>query len=332
MKYIARQRIILSGRVRFVLLTWIFILIACYGFSHAESLGSVNVRAVSWVSGSKIYLKDIANIKGPAHLKKQLENIYLGNSPKPGREKRLKGSWIKSKIRSKKLGSVYLKIPSYITINRSSQELDSERFLMLYSEYIEDQLKGTGADFKVRQFKIVGNKFIPDGKAKIEILKQNRKKLMGRVNLTAIVRVGSKFKRRFVLSGWVDRFEEVVCAVRRLKRNVILSNDDVYINKVNISKLSLDVFRSPEEVIGKRLKRSARPDDVLLSNMIDIPPIINKGDKVIIIARSSTLLIKTIGIAQTPGFLGKQIIVQNLTSKKNVIAKVIDASTVIVDF
>jgi flagella basal body P-ring formation protein FlgA len=69
-----------------------------------------------------------------------------------------------------------------------------------------------------------------------------------------------------------------------------------------------------------------------LANGIERPPLIKKGDRVTIVAESSTLLVTASGIAQDQGSAGDQILVRNHMSDKDIIASVVDASTVKVEF
>jgi flagella basal body P-ring formation protein FlgA len=173
---------------------------------------------------------------------------------------------------------------------------------------------------------------LPEGKIGVEVVRQADGRLLGYVSLTAIVRVDGKIERRVVLSGWVDRFENVVCTSRSLRRNCILTEDDVSTKRRNISKLPYNVLTSMKGVVGKRIKHAVKADKVLLANMVEDPPLIKRGDKVTIVAESSAILVTALGIAQTKGGLGDQIRVKNCMNRKEIIARVVNASTVRVEF
>jgi flagella basal body P-ring formation protein FlgA len=65
---------------------------------------------------------------------------------------------------------------------------------------------------------------------------------------------------------------------------------------------------------------------------VDLPPVVRKGDVVQVLAESAQLKITTQGVAQENGGVGQKIQVMNVASKKNVLARIIDAQTVKVDF
>ena len=320
-----------------ILLATVIALLTAYGFSEAGAdvpTCVITVKDEAWVRGEKAYLKDIASIKSPAPLQERLGAIYLAYAPGPGRHKTLHGTWIKAKIRAKRWlpENTILKIPDFVRIVRPSQSIQEESFLRLYTGYISKQLRARQADFKVSRFKVTGNGPLPEGDLRVELINQADGKLVGHVSLGAILRVDGKIERRVVLSGWVDRFEKVVCTVQRLQRHTLLTKDDLCLERRNIAKLSTNVIKAVEEVVGKRLRHNVKPDTVLLANMVEEPPLIEKGDRVTIIAESPALVVTTVGTAQSKGFSGDQIRVKNCMSKKEIIARVVNASTVKVEF
>jgi len=319
-----------------ILLATVIAIVAASSFceSRADVRTRIRVREEAWIKGEKVYLKDIAGIEGTARLRDRLGVIYLGHAPKPGRDKTLKGVWIESKIRSKRWlpAGTALSIPGSVKINRSSQSIHEKRFLDLFNGYIARQLDGRKADFRVSRFKVIGNGPLAEGKLGIELVHQVDRELLGYVSLTAIVRVDGKVERRVVLSGWVDRFEDVLCASRSLARGSIITGDDISTNRKNISRLPQNLLTGMEEVVGKRLKHALDPGTVMLANMVEDPPLIKKGDRVTIVAESPTILVTALGIAQAKGGLGSQIRVKNCMSRKEVIARIVNASTVRVGF
>lgn len=306
------------------------------GFSEAwaDVKTRITIKEEAWIKGEKVYLKDIASIEGAARLRERLGAIYLGYAPGPARHKTLKGSWIESKIRSKRWlpADSILRIPESVKISRACQSIHEKRFLDLFSGYIARRLKTREADFEVSRFKVINNGPLPEGKINIELVRHADGRLLGYVSLTAIVRVNGKIERRVVVSGWVDRFENVVCASCSLRRGSIIRDDDISMKRKNISRLPHNVLMSMEELVGKRLKHALKPGSVMLSNIVEVPPLIKRGDKVTIVAESPTLLITALGIAQTKGGLGDDIRVKNCTSRKEIIARIVNPSTVRVEF
>ncbi|MGD8757488.1 MAG: flagellar basal body P-ring formation chaperone FlgA [Deltaproteobacteria bacterium] len=319
-----------------IVLTTLLVVSLPYGSAKAwaDNQTYVNVTDQAWVSGEKVYLKDIASISGPPRVRERLGMVCLAYAPSPGRHKTLHGSWIEGKVRSKRWlpANVRLKIPELIHIGRTSQTISEENFLQQYTGYVAEQLKVSESDFRISRFRVVGNGPVPEGKLRVELADQAGGRGMGHVSLSAIVRVEGKIERRVVLTGWVDRFDKVVCTLRPLDRHTILSAEDLALERRNISKLPANVLKTVEDVVGKRLKHRLKAGSVLLANTVERPPLVKKGDRVTIMAESPNLTVTAVGIAQSKGSAGDQIRVTNCMGKKEIIARVVDGSTVKVDF
>lgn len=322
--------------LRTVVLATLIAVSLAYGLPHARAdvQTRVTVKDQAWVRGEKVYLKDIASIEGAPRVRERLGTISLAYAPSPGRHKTLYGSWIEGKVRSKRWlpANVRLNIPALVRIARTSQTIPEESFLRQYTSYMTQQLGVPEGDFRISRFRVVGNGPLPEGKLRVELTDQAGGRRMGHVSLRAIVRVDGKIERRVVLSAWVDRFEKVVCTVRPLERHAILAAEDLTLERRNISKLPASVLKAVEGVAGRRLKHRLKVGSVVLANTIEEPPLITKGDRVTIIAELPNLVVTAVGIAQDKGSSGDQIRVRNCMSKKEIIARVVDGSTVKVDF
>ena len=294
----------------------------------------VNVREDAWVRGEKVHLKDIAAIAGPPGLRERLGKVYVAYAPSPGKHKTLHGSWIEGKVRSKSWlpANVRLNIPALVHVSRRSQIISDENLLRQYTDYVAQRLKVPEGDFRISRFRVVGNGPLPEGEVRVELSDQAGGRRMGHVSLSAMIRVEGKIERRVVLTGWVDRFDRVACTLRPMDRHTVLSTEDIALERRNVSRLPVNIVKTVEEVVGKRLKHRLKAGSVLLADTVENPPLIKRGDRVTILVESANLLVTAVGIAQSKGVAGDQIRVTNAMGKKEIIARVVDGSTVKVDF
>ncbi len=327
---------IAPGPLSAILLATVVAILAVCGFCQAEGnvYNCINVKSEAWVKGEKIFLKDIARIEAPSELRKRLGTIFVAHAPRPGRHKTLQRKWIETKIRSKRWvpEDTALKIPESVGVGRASQVIEDEDLLRRYNDFITKRLRGRQADLRVRRFRVIGNGPVSEGNIRVELSSQADKDVAGQVSLNAIIRVNGKTERRVVLSGWVDRFEKVACTLRQLPRHSRITEDDVSLEKRNTARLPQDIARTLKDVVGKRLRRTVKAGGVLLANMVEEPPLIEKGDRVTVVAESPSLLVTVPGIAKGKGSLGDHIRVRNSMSKKEIVGCIIDASTVRVTF
>ena len=72
------------------------------------------------------------------------------------------------------------------------------------------------------------------------------------------------------------------------------------------------------------------PGRVILTDMVDLPPVIKRGDLVNILAVMGNMTVTALGKAKRDGRRGELIPVVNVDSGKEVIAQVRDSHTVVV--
>ena len=138
----------------------------------------------------------------------------------------------------------------------------------------------------------------------------------------------NKETEKIILSAWIDQYQNVVCADRYLPRNSILNAADLRFERINISKAPRNLITHLNHSVGKRLKQSVKAGQYLRLNMLAVPPVIQKGDRVKILVENGSLKIETVGIAKTSGGIGEQIKVENISSKKTVVGRIRDATAV----
>jgi flagella basal body P-ring formation protein FlgA len=92
------------------------------------------------------------------------------------------------------------------------------------------------------------------------------------------------------------------------------------------------VITDPDSVLGKRTRRAIGSNTVMRANLVESPPLVKRGDVVVILAESGALRITALGQVKKKGRLGESIPVMNYDSKKVVYARVIDSNTVKVEF
>ena len=131
----------------------------------------------------------------------------------------------------------------------------------------------------------------------------------------------------------IEVLAEVIVTKRPLKRHRRITEDDIEIREKNLAELPSNVILDYEDAIGKRARRNIDANRVLRSDLIEFPPLVKRGDVVLIVAESRGLRITALGmVKQREGRLGERIRVENIDSKKSIYGRLLDAKTVKVDF
>ncbi len=212
------------------------------------------------------------------------------------------------------------------------QSIKEDTFRNIFREYLYQHINKERSDIIVSKFKVSGNRPVPSGRISVQIFEKNQQKLSGYVRLTAIVKVNNVAENTVRLSGRADIFDYVVCGRRNMKRGHIVTRDDIYLSRKNISRLSKNIFSNVNGIIGLRLKNNIKAETCLKEWMLEKNPAVEKGDIVTIIAESDVIKVAAPGVVLIKGYLGEMVRVQNSMSKKIIYAKVINDSTVVVDF
>lgn len=216
--------------------------------------------------------------------------------------------------------------------NASGQTIPESQFQEAFSGYINSRLEKENIEIIISKFTVNGNKLLPSGEVSLRVFQKGREELYGYVRLIAIVSIDNVPRTEVTLSGWIDVFDSVVCTSRRLNKGEVITKNDVYLTKKNISRLHPDTLTDMNQAIGLMLNHDVKENDTLKEGMLKRAPIVNRGDVVTILAEMGGIRVTAPGRILEKGYLGEYIRVQNAISKKNVNAKVVNDSTVMVDF
>jgi flagella basal body P-ring formation protein FlgA len=147
-----------------------------------------------------------------------------------------------------------------------------------------------------------------------------------------LFKVNRHLEKKIMATVNIEVLAEMVATKRSLRRYQMITEDDIHLKKMDLSKVKSDAVTTYEEVLGKRTKRAINTDEVLRTDHIELPPLVKRGDVVSIIAESDGLRITALGEVKKKGCRGERIRVLNLDSKKCIYACVLDSKTVRVDF
>ncbi|MCY1393818.1 flagellar basal body P-ring biosynthesis protein FlgA [compost metagenome] len=120
----------------------------------------------------------------------------------------------------------------------------------------------------------------------------------------------------------VRLLRDVVVSTRPMKRQSVLGEQDIALRERDVGLLNQGYLTALDQALGQKLVRSTVIDQVLTPVHLEQAEVIQKGDHVVITARSGTLSVRMPGEALTEGSLSEQIRVRNLNSKRVVKARV----------
>ncbi len=184
------------------------------------------------------------------------------------------------------------------------------------------------ANFSVRPLTMA----LPAGAFDYRITQKPNDSRPGKKTVTAAILTEGLEQGRVKMSGELRLFGTVVSTTKRLNRNEIISSDDITARRQDISMLDAGLINDPEQAVGQKLKLSLPAGAILYAQALDAPPLVYRGERVTIMAKSQAIQITAPGEARNSGALGEMVRVKNLTSRREIQARVLGAGVVEAEF
>jgi flagella basal body P-ring formation protein FlgA len=305
------------------------------GEIDAADLTRISILPNVQINGEDILLGEIAGFEGHDPLLVQkLSSIVVGRAPLPGESRTLGIKSFKLRLKQNRinLSQLELDIPAKVVVTRNHIDISREKIKMLVSDYIQKKIIKDNADGSIKDIQVADSLQLPNGRITFKVIPPRNRDLVGKIPFSVHFDVNGKFYKRVWATATVEVMAKVVVTKKPLGRHKPISEDDIELLKMDLAKLPAGVITDPEAVLGKRTKRAIGAKTVLRVDQVEFPPLVKRGDVVVIIAESGGLKITALGQVKKKGRLGESIPVMNFDSKKILYGRVLDSSTVIVEF
>jgi len=188
------------------------------------------------------------------------------------------------------------------------------------------------AQVSIKRIGCQGDLKLPAGRVSFEVVAPERWEGYGSSSVALIVRVDDQVKRNLTVQVEVEALAEMLVATRTLERGEVLAASDLALARRDLSHVQGRFLKGIDDAVGLRVKSAIRANSPVRGDYLERVPIVKSGQVVTILAENEAVRITASGRAKGSGALGDSIMVQNLASQKDVAARVLDASTVRVDF
>ncbi|HVO65629.1 MAG TPA: flagellar basal body P-ring formation chaperone FlgA [Syntrophales bacterium] len=125
---------------------------------------------------------------------------------------------------------------------------------------------------------------------------------------------------------------DVVVSTKYLLRDTEITSDNVRLVRKWFNQMPFHTMTQIEDVVGKQLYSDVRQNMEIKRNMLKAIKTIKRGKMVKMVLESGPMTIVTSGLSEEDGSRGDFIRVRNTSSNKTVFAKVIDDSSVRIEF
>lgn len=305
----------------------VLFLLSSTAFGWAQNI-SLKSRAV--VRSSQITLGMIADLS-PAS--QQLANKRIARAPAPAKAVVLKRGQIEKILRqnSVDISTLTWSGSKIVNVVGASQKITSDDIQQQIDGFLRDaEFRLPHIIFEFIPHSLPDTIILPIGSLQVDVIPAV-KTIIGSRSFALIYRVDGKTIKNLAVRGRLSANGEIVVVQQPLRRGAIISNADVDLVTLDISKVRYPLF-DLIDVVGKRVARSMRSGQIVERKNIEFPPVIKKGDFVRIIAQRGSMVITASGVAREDGRMNDVIRVQNSSSQKEVRGRVFGPSQVKVEF
>jgi flagella basal body P-ring formation protein FlgA len=318
-------------KVLILLIAAIIILAALSPVSGLE----ITVMQNAVVKGDTICLGDIAQFDPASDGRvSKLKGVEISTSPASGSEIIIRKDLMIYKVNPYISGDkdILVRMPENLVVRRSAQFISAGRMEEIYMGYIKENSGWPEDEIRFEDINTPGTIALPEGELQWAVQERRNTDFIGNVALTIDFSVDGKIVKKVPVSGKIGVRRETVKAAAKIERGRIISVDDIILVNENSLHNRKDYIVSKEDIVGKRALRTIQADQAILSNMIENPPLVKKGDKVIIRAENPHLTITAAGEALQDGRTGDQVEVLNIQSGRKIFATVKESGIVEVLF
>lgn len=173
---------------------------------------------------------------------------------------------------------------------------------------------------------------LPPGKKELVYKVGGNNQRAGRIPVTLQIKVNENFYKRIRINSRVLVSQNVVKTTRSIRKGEKISSDNIVMETIQTERPWKNALRSTDQALGYEASRNMPVGKIIISKFLKKPALVNRGDKILILAQKGSMKITAPGILKEDGFKGAMVQVLNIESKKIIYGRVVDANTVKVSF
>ncbi len=218
------------------------------------------------------------------------------------------------------------------TIDSASIEITRKMIEDIAIDFLNAKIPWEKNRVKIKIVQSSNGLVLPNRPYSYKVVPPNKTTYLGTVPLSIVFDVYGQASKKAWTTVKIEVETDAVVVQKPLDRNQTIEKEDVKIVSMDMADLPSNVIASLEDAVGKKTLRAINPKEVLRADIVEEPPMVRRNDVVSIVAESGSLRITAAGEVRESGCRGARVKVVNLSSNKEVIARVMDSKTVQVEF
>lgn len=296
---------------------------------------AIILRPEAEVQGPDIRLGEVAEIACAENkLQRRFEGLVIGKAPLPGRSRNITADYVRLRLRQLDIGvdRMVLGGAERIEVSLPGVAVSEEQIRRIVSGFVKTSGIWGDVEVTIEELHVGADRTLPRGRATYRVLPPRNMRSLATVPLSVVFDVDGRYQKTIRTTVRIAAMAPVAVAARPIGRLKPISTDDLKMEKMNLVELPVGVMTDADDIIGQRARRNIDAGEVLRPDLIEVPPLVKRGDMVAIVAESDGIKVTATGEVKSDGLRGERVKVVNLDSNKRLSARVVDKKTVMVDF
>ena len=215
---------------------------------------------------------------------------------------------------------------------QETRTIEAEEIVGILRDHLQKLIHDGNKRVEIKEIRGYQKTAVPRGNLSCEITVPEQAYRGGTVAAIIRFHVNGLEVKRLSITARVEILADVVSVRHFLRKHQEIQGKDVQLENRNISLLAGDAVTDVKSILGKRTTLSINSHEILRASMVELPPLVKKGDRVILLVENHQFKITALGEAKEEGRRGELVKLVNLSSKKEVYGRVLNTNTVQIDF
>jgi len=287
------------------------------------------------VDDDPVLLGDIAHIRGQeTTLVDELKKLVVGRAPLPGKTRQIETAYVVLRLKQNRIpvDQVVLNETTSTTVVRNSTLVSRDQVKSVIRDALVRENLFQGRRGVVRDIRVADDLVVPPGDLSFRVTFAEIPIRSNKIPVSVAVFVNGRQYRKIWASLLADILQEVVVLKHTMRRYQRITTEDIQLVDMNLVDIPKNAITSDQDILGKRITKSLLSGTVLRTDIVELPPLVKRGDIVTVKAVSGALQVTTLGKAKGNGRHGERIKIINIDTQKELYGYVVDAKTVKVLF
>ncbi|HLA40301.1 MAG TPA: flagellar basal body P-ring formation chaperone FlgA [Candidatus Glassbacteria bacterium] len=322
-----------SASISIVLLASLRLMAAENFFEPAGDKIYVLLRADARIATSQLRLGEVAEVSGfDEGLIAMLDSLPLGPAPLPGESQIISKMDIRRSLANHRIDPLRVAFTGEdsVTVTRTGRVVSHAEIKELVDKFIQSCWADEDVRTEILYTRLPEELALENENCTLTVLDPVKAQPSGALAVSAAAMDGDRVVARFPVSIKVRLWRNVIIMKNSLSQGDIVSPDDISFAELELTGQHSEFITAADDAIGMRIKRPVQTGQALTESHVERPPLVERGDEVLLVVKYKGITIRCQGKAWQKGHKGDRILVRNQYGK-NLLGEVQDSHTVLVN-